>query len=171
MDPFFADAVEEARLNFNTGAVPIGSVLVWEDTVIGRGRNRRHAGNAILHAEIDCLQDAGRLRAEEYRKCTLYSTLSPCPMCTGAALLFKIPRLIVGESITFQGPQTLLEESGVQVEVLQDRECIEMMAAFMEDNIEMWAEDIAVSPEEVVAEVERIRTYLGEQDPTEDKDL
>ena len=166
MDSFFPAAVEQARLNFDAGAVPIGSVLVCDEKIIGRGRNRRHAGNAILHAEIDCLQDAGRLPAKTYRRSTLYSTLSPCPMCTGASLLFKIPHVVVGESVTFEGPQAFLEDTGVRVEVLQDRECIEMMASFMEANVELWAEDIAVSPAEVLAEIERIKTYLALKDAT-----
>ena len=162
MDDFFPAAVEQARINFNAGAVPIGSVLVCDGKIIGRGRNRRHAGNAILHAEIDCLQDAGRLSADVYQRCTLYSTLSPCPMCSGAVLLFKIPRVIVGENVTFQGPQSLLEANDVTAQLLQDRECIEMMIAFMEANVELWAEDIAVSPAEVRSEIERIREHLAD---------
>ena len=161
MDKFFSAAVEQARRNFNAGAVPIGSLLVCDGKIIGHGRNRRHAGNAILHAEIDCLQDAGRLSADVYQRCTLYSTLSPCPMCSGAALLFKIPHVIVGESVTFQGPQALLEANDVRVEVLQNRECIEMMVTFMAANVELWAEDIAVSPEEVRREIERIEQHLA----------
>ena len=160
MDEFFSAAVEQARINFQAGAVPIGSVLVCEGKIIGRGRNRRHAGNAILHAEIDCLQDAGRLAADVYARSTLYSTLSPCDMCSGATLLFKIPRVVVGEDVTFQGPQSLLESSGVAVKLLQDRECIEMMVAFMEANVALWAEDIAVSSEEVVREISRIKSQL-----------
>ncbi len=165
MDSHFAAAVEQARMNFDAGAVPIGSVLVVDGEIIGRGRNRRHAGNAILHAEIDCLQDAGRLPADVYRRATLYSTLSPCPMCSGAALLFKIPRLVVGECLTFCGPQELLAEGGVEVQVLDDRECIEMMAAFMEQNIELWAEDIAVEMDFVRREILRIRSHLASQRP------
>lgn len=160
MDDFFPAAAEQARTNFQAGAVPIGSVLVCDGKIIGRGRNRRHAGNAILHAEIDCLQDAGRLTADVYRRSTLYSTLSPCPMCSGATLLFKIPRVEVGENVTFQGPQKLLEQNGVAVNVRQDRECIEMMVAFMEANVELWAEDIAVSPNDVLAEIARIKAHL-----------
>jgi len=166
MDEFFAAAVEQARVNFEAGAVPIGSVLVFEGAIIGRGRNRRHAGSAILHAEIDCLQDAGRRSADVYRRSTLYSTLSPCPMCSGAVLLFKIPRVVVGENVTFAGPQKLLEDAGVAVEVLQDRECIEMMVAFMEAHVELWAEDIAVSAEDVVAEIDRIKRFLQGQSAT-----
>lgn len=161
MDAFFAAAVEQARMNFEAGAVPIGSVLVVDGEIVGRGRNRRHAGNAVLHAEIDCLQDAGRLPADVYGRSTLYSTLSPCPMCSGATLLFKIPRVVVGENLTFRGPQELLQASGVDVQVLNDRECIEMMVAFMEQNIELWAEDIAVTPQLVQSEIKRIRLHLN----------
>ena len=164
MDDFFPAAVEQARTNFSAGAVPIGSVLVCDGKIIGRGRNRRHAGNAILHAEIDCLQDGGRLTADVYRRSTLYSTLSPCPMCSGATLLFKIPRVEVGESITFQGPQALLEQNGVEVNVRQDDECIEMMVAFMEGNVELWAEDIAVTADDVLAEIAGIKDYLAAGD-------
>ena len=149
------------------GGIPIGSVLVLDNEIVGRGHNRRvQKGSAILHAEMDCLENAGRLSGRDYRQSVIYSTLSPCPMCTGAALLFKIPRVVVGESVTFCGPQQQLEESGVTVDVLQDRECIEMMSAFMEAHVELWAEDIAVTPQDVMDELARVKHYLTDHPVT-----
>lgn len=160
MDEFMQAAIEQARINFESSAVPIGSALVVDGRIVGRGRNRRHAGSAILHAEIDCLQDAGRLAAEVYRRSTLYSTLSPCHMCSGATLLFKIPQVVVGENITFCGPQDLLQANHVDVTVVNATECIEMMVAFIERNIELWAEDIGESAEHVQREIGRIKSEV-----------
>src|SRR5229473_1258837 len=135
MDAFLAAAVEEARKGLATGGIPIGSVLVCDGKIIGRGHNQRvQHGSVIHHAEMNCLENAGRLKAEVYQRCTLYSTLSPCPMCSGAALLYKIPRIVIGENVTFKGPEEYLRSQGVQLEVLQEPECIEMMRAFIRAN-------------------------------------
>src|SRR5215468_463580 len=124
MDQFLAAAIEEAKNGLAGGGIPIGSVLVCDGKIIGRGHNQRvQHGSVIHHAEMNCLENAGRLRASVYQRCTLYSTLSPCPMCSGAALLYKIPRIIVGENFTFQGPEDYLRSSGVTLEVLQDPTC------------------------------------------------
>ena len=144
-DPFLAAAVEEARRGLAEGGIPIGSVLVLDGEIIGRGHNRRvQQGSAILHAEMDCLENAGRLAAIDYRRSTLYSTLSPCDMCSGAALLYDIPRIVVGENQTFQGPEDYVRNRGVQLEIVNDPQCIELMAAFIAGNPELWNEDIGV---------------------------
>lgn len=143
-DPFLAAAVAEARAGLAEGGIPIGSVLVHQGKIIGRGRNQRVQQNdPILHAEMHCLQNAGRLPASVYRECILYSTLSPCPMCSGTALLFNIPHIIVGENLNFSGPEIYVRSQGVRVEVLQDPECIEMMRDFIANNPTLWNEDIA----------------------------
>jgi cytosine deaminase len=143
MDEFMKVAIEEARKGLAEGGIPIGSVLVIDGKIVGRGHNQRmQKGSSVLHAEMDCLENAGRLTAKEYRKSVLYSTLSPCDMCSGAVLLYKIPKVIVGENITFQGPEEYLRERGVDVKVLNDSECIEIMKKFIEENPSLWDEDI-----------------------------
>ena len=136
-------ALDEAKKGLSAGGIPIGSVLVHEGKIIGRGHNRRvQEGSVIHHAEMNCLEQAGRLPASVYRQCTLYSTLSPCPMCSGAALLYGIPRVVVGENVTFQGPEAYVRSHGVDVTVLQDPECIAMMEEFIRTQPTLWNEDI-----------------------------
>ncbi|QSZ67301.1 nucleoside deaminase [Methanofollis aquaemaris] len=143
MDEFMQAAIEEARKGLNEGGIPIGSVLVIDGTIVGRGHNRRvQKGSAILHAEMDCLENAGRLKPGDYRRAALYSTLSPCDMCSGAVLLYKIPRVVIGENRTFQGPEEYLRSRGVEVVVLDDEECVRMMSEFIAENPEVWDEDI-----------------------------
>ena len=135
----------QARKSLSEGGIPIGSVLVHEDKVIGQGHNCRvQSGSAIDHGEMNCLRQAGRLPASVYRRSTLYSTLSPCPMCSGAIVLYKIPRVVVGENRTFLGAEEYLRQNGVAVEVLQDEECIRLMTDFIRRNPELWNEDIGV---------------------------
>jgi cytosine deaminase len=136
-------AIDEARLGLAEGGIPIGSVLVLDGKIIGRGHNRRvQNGSVIHHAEMNCLENAGRLPAEVYRQCVLYSTLSPCPMCSGAVLLYGIPRVVVGENRTFQGPEEYVRSQGVVVEVRQNEECIHLMEDFIKIYPELWNEDI-----------------------------
>jgi cytosine deaminase len=136
-------AIEEARQGVSEGGIPIGSVLVIDDKVVGRGHNRRvQKGSAILHAEMDCLENAGRLSPAEYRRSVLYSTLSPCDMCSGTALLYRIPRIIVGENRTFQGPESYVRSRGVQLEIVDDAECVKLMEDFIAARPELWNEDI-----------------------------
>ena len=143
MDEFLKAAVDEAKQGLAEGGIPIGSVLVVEGRIIGRGHNRRvQKGSAVLHAEMDCLENAGRLRADVLRRSTLYSTLSPCDMCSGAVLLYEIPRVVVGENTTFRGPEDYVRSRGVEVEVVNDPECIRMMEEFIRDRPELWNEDI-----------------------------
>jgi cytosine deaminase len=143
LDEFLKAAVDEAKQGLAEGGIPIGSVLVVEGRIIGRGHNRRvQKGSAVLHAEMDCLENAGRLRADVLRRSTLYSTLSPCDMCSGAVLLFEIPRVVVGENTTFRGPQYYLRSRGVEVEIVNDPECIRMMEEFIRARPELWNEDI-----------------------------
>jgi len=143
MKRFMAKAMVEAQIGLATGGIPIGSVLVIDGKIVGRGHNQRmQKGSAILHAEMDAIENAGRLSPSEYSKATLYSTLSPCDMCSGAALLYGIPVIIVGENKTFQGPEDYLRSRGVHVVVLQDERCIEMMEEFTKDNPGIWNEDI-----------------------------
>ncbi len=145
MDQFLAAAIEEAKKGLAAGGIPIGSVLVCDGKVIGRGHNQRvQHGSTIHHAEMNCLENAGRLTAKTYSRCTLYSTLSPCPMCSGAALLYKIPRIVVGENKTFQGPEDYVRSQGVKLEILQDAECIKLMEDFIKERPELWNEDIGV---------------------------
>ena len=143
MDPFLENAIEEAKKGLGEGGIPIGSVLVHEGKIIGRGHNQRvQRGSVIHHGEMNCLENAGRQSGAVYRQCTIYTTLSPCPMCTGAILLYGIPRVVVGENATFLGAEDSLRAAGVEVEVRQDAECIRMMREFIEKNPELWNEDI-----------------------------
>lgn len=136
-------ALEEARQGRAEGGIPIGSVLVIEGKVVGRGHNRRvQKGSAILHAEMDCLENAGRLRPADYRRAVLYSTLSPCDMCSGTALLYRVPRIVIGENRTFRGPEDYVRSRGVKLEILDDAECIELMRDFIAARPELWNEDI-----------------------------
>ena len=140
-------ALAEARQGLGEGGIPIGSVLVHDDAIIGRGHNRRiQQGSAVLHAELDALENAGRLTAKVYRECVLYTTLSPCAMCSGAILLYQIPRVVIGENTTFTGEEALLRSRGVQLQVLQDPECIGLMRGFIAARPEVWNEDIGASP-------------------------
>jgi cytosine deaminase len=142
-DVFLDASIAEARKSRDEGGIPIGSVLVVDGEIAGRGHNQRvQRGSVVLHAEMDCLENAGRMTAETYRRATIYSTLSPCAMCTGAILLYGIPRLVVGESQTFQGPQHLLEEAGVEVVLVNDEHCINMMLEFIAAEPALWNEDI-----------------------------
>ena len=144
-DEFLAAAIEEARQGLSEGGIPIGSVLVLDDQVIGRGHNRRvQKGSPILHAEMDCFENAGRLRAADYRRCVLYSTLSPCDMCSGTSLLYEIPKIVIGENVTFRGPEDYLRSRGVELDIRNDQECIEMMREFIAARPELWNEDIGV---------------------------
>ncbi len=144
-DIFMDAAYEEALKGLSEGGIPIGSVLALDGKIAGRGHNRRvQEGSAILHAEMDALESAGRLKASEYARCVLYTTLSPCPMCSGAALLYKIPRIVIGENVNFMGEEELLRSRGVSVEVLQDSRCVELMASFVKARPELWNEDIGV---------------------------
>jgi creatinine deaminase len=143
MDEFMQAAIDEARQGLAEGGIPIGAVLVIDGNIVGRGHNRRvQKGSAVLHAEMDCLENAGRLRAGDYRRAVLYSTLSPCDMCSGAILLYKIPRLVIGENRTFQGPEDYLRSRGVELVILNDEECIKMMTDFIAAKPELWYEDI-----------------------------
>ena len=145
MDIFLRAAIEEAKQGLAEGGIPIGSVLVREGKIIGRGHNRRvQNGSVIHHAEMNCLENAGRLPAAVYSRCVLYTTLSPCPMCSGAILLYKIPRVVIGENVTFQGPELYLHAQGVTLEILNDLECIQMMRGFIKARPELWDEDIGV---------------------------
>ena len=136
-------AIEEAEQGIAEGGIPIGSVVVHDGAIVGRGHNRRvQEGSTILHGEMDALERAGRRSAAVYRECTLYTTLSPCPMCSGAILLYGIPRVVIGENRSFMGEEKLLTERGVQLTVLQDERCIELMRQFMEAHPKLWAEDI-----------------------------
>ncbi len=143
MDSFLQEAIAEARKGLAEGGIPIGSVLVLDGAIVGRGHNRRlQQGNPILHAEMDCLANAGRREAEEYRRMTIYSTLSPCEMCSGAILLYKIPVVIVGENRTFQGPEEYVRSRGVDVRVVDDPVCRQLMTDFIRDRPHDWCEDI-----------------------------
>lgn len=143
MDQFMRAAIEEARLGLQEGGIPIGSVLVHKGRIVGRGHNRRvQKGSAILHGEMDALENAGRLPASVYRESVLYTTLSPCDMCTGAILLYGIPKVVIGENRTFMGGEALLRSRGVELEVLQDEDCIELMRRFIAEKPELWNEDI-----------------------------
>jgi creatinine deaminase len=144
-DPFLTAAIEQARKSLSEGGIPIGSVLVHEGRIIGQGHNCRvQTGSPIDHGEMNCLRNAGRLSAKVYRACTIYSTLSPCAMCSGAIVLYKIPRVVVGENVNFQGSEEYMRNNGIDVEVVQDQECIEMMNGFIATHYELWNEDIGV---------------------------
>lgn len=143
MDPFMLAAIKEAETGLSEGGVPIGSVVVHSGQIVGRGHNRRvQSGSAILHAEMDALERTGRKPAAFYRECTLYTTLSPCSMCSGAIVLYKIPRVVIGENQSFLGEEKWLADHGVQLEVMQDIRCIELMREFMQKHPQLWAEDI-----------------------------
>jgi cytosine/creatinine deaminase len=143
MREFLQAAIEQAQIGLSAGGIPIGAVLVIDDVIVGRGHNRRvQQGSAILHAEMDCLENAGRLSAADYARATLYSTLSPCDMCSGAALLYKIPRIVIGENRTFQGPEDYVLSRGVTLVVLDDSECVRLMRAFIRRFPQLWHEDI-----------------------------
>lgn len=143
MDQFMQAAIDEAQQGVNEGGIPIGSVIVHNGKIIGRGHNRRvQQGSAILHGEMDAFENAGRQPAQVYRESILYTTLSPCPMCTGAILLYGIPKVIIGENQTFMGDEDLLRERGVKVEVLQDQRCVTLMQDFIANKPELWNEDI-----------------------------
>ena len=145
VDEFLQEALKEARQGLAEGGIPIGSVLVVDGRIVGRGHNRRvQKGSAVLHAEIDCLENVGRLKAADYRRAVLYSTLSPCDMCSGAALLYGIPKVVIGENRTFQGPEDYLRSRGVELVIVDDRECITLMEEFIAANPDLWNEDIGV---------------------------
>ncbi|EWH02562.1 nucleoside deaminase [Halomonas sp. BC04] len=143
MDKYMQAALDEARQGLAEGGIPIGSVLVYRGRILGRGHNRRvQSGSTVLHGEMDALENAGRQPASVYRDSVLYTTLSPCPMCSGAILLYGIPRVVVGENRTFLGEEALLRSRGVDVEVLQSQACIDMMSDFIEASPDLWNEDI-----------------------------
>jgi creatinine deaminase len=145
MDPFLNAAIEEAQAGLAEGGIPIGAVLVYDGSIIGRGHNRRvQQGSAVFHGEMDALERAGRQPASVYRKSIMYTTLSPCSMCTGAILLYGIPHVIVGENQTFMGDEVLLRSRGVRVDVVQDQMCIRMMREFIARHPDLWNEDIGV---------------------------
>src|ERR1041385_5699386 len=145
IDPFLQAAIAEARLGLEEGGIPIGSVIVYRGEIIGRGHNRRvQKGSAILHGEMDALENAGRRPASTYRECVLYTTLSPCSMCSGAILLYGIPRVVIGENRTFMGGEELLRSRGVALEVMQNPECIRLMEEFIRANPQLWNEDIGI---------------------------
>lgn len=147
-DQFMKEAILEAKKGLADGGIPIGSVLVVDGKIVGRGHNQRvQKGSCVLHAEMDCLENAGRLTAADYSRATIYSTLSPCPMCSGAILLYKIPHVIVGENVNFQGPEEYVRSQGVDVNVVDDKECIDMMADFISNQPHLWFEDIGLPTE------------------------
>jgi cytosine deaminase len=143
MNTFLLEAINEAKKSLSEGGIPIGAVLVLDGKIVGRGHNKRiQNSSAILHAEMDCLENAGRLTAHEYKRATLYSTLSPCDMCSGAVLLYGIKRVVIGENKTFIGPEKYVQSRGVTLEVINNNECITMMNAFIEKEPILWNEDI-----------------------------
>lgn len=143
MDQYLEAAIAEARKGLDAGGIPIGSVLVLDGEIVGRGHNQRvQKSSAVLHAEMDCLENAGRLTAVDYARATLYSTLSPCDMCSGAILLYKIPQVVIGENRTFRGPEDRLRARGVVLEIADNDECVQLMVDFIRDNPELWNEDI-----------------------------
>jgi len=145
---FMQAAVDEARKGLFDGGIPIGSVLVIDGEIVGRGHNQRvQRGNPILHAEMDCLANAGRLKPADYRRATLYSTLSPCDMCSGAILLYEIPRVVIGENRTFKGPEDYVRSRGVSLTILDSDDCVRIMAEFERDHAELWLEDIGETDE------------------------
>ena len=145
MDRFLNAAIDEARQGLDEGGIPIGSVIVHNGQIIGRGHNRRiQQGSTVLHGEMDALENAGRQAAAVYRECTLYTTLSPCAMCSGAILLYGIPRLVIGENTSFLGEEDLLRSRGVEVKVVQDQACVQLMQSFIAQHPVLWHEDIGV---------------------------
>jgi len=142
-DKFLQAALDEARQGLAEGGIPIGSVLVIDGQIVGRGHNRRvQNGSAILHAEMDAIENAGRLKAGDYRRAVLYSTLSPCDMCSGTALLYRIPKIVIGENQTFRGPEDYVRSRGVSVDVVDDADCVRLMQEFIQSRPELWNEDI-----------------------------
>lgn len=142
-DRFLEAAIDEARKGLEAGGIPIGSVLVIDNDIAGRGHNRRvQRGSAVLHAEMDCLENAGRLIAADYQRAVLYSTLSPCDMCSGAILLYKIPRVVIGENRTFRGPEDYVRSRGVELEIVDSEECYRLMQEFIRSHPRLWNEDI-----------------------------
>lgn len=145
MDKFMKAALDEAKKGLAEGGIPIGSVLVIDDEIVAAGHNQRvQRGSAILHAEMDCLEKAGRLSAADYQRATLYSTLSPCDMCSGTVLLYGIPRVVIGENTTFKGPEEYLRSRGVEITLLNSAECVALMEQFIADKPALWNEDIGV---------------------------
>ncbi len=143
MFQFMKSAIVEAKQGLDEGGIPIGSVLVIDGKIVGQGHNRRvQKGSSILHAEMDCLDNAGRLKASEYAKATIFTTLSPCDMCSGAILLYGIPNVVIGENRTFKGPEEYLQSRGVELTILDNDECTDLMTNFIRDNPELWNEDI-----------------------------
>src|ERR1700675_3186890 len=146
-DPFLQAAIEQARQSLSEGGIPIGSVLVHQGSIIGQGHNCRvQTGSPIDHGEMNCLRNAGRLSAKVYQECTIYTTLSPCPMCSGAIVLYKIPLVVVGENRTFLGAENYMRSHGIQVDVANDAECIRIMTEFISAKPKLWSEDIGVVP-------------------------
>ena len=142
-EEFLGMAIQEAEKGLAEGGIPIGSVLVIDGKIVGRGHNKRvQKGSVVLHAEMDCLENAGRLKAEDYRRSVIYSTLSPCDMCSGAILLYGIPAVVIGENRTFKGPEEYVKSRGVDVKVLDDQRCVDLMTTFIRENPEIWNEDI-----------------------------
>jgi len=145
MDDYLREAVGEAKRGLAEEGIPIGSVLVIDGVIVGRGHNRRvQKGSAVLHAEMDCLENAGRLKASDYRRSVLYSTLSPCDMCSGATLLYGIPKVVIGENRTFRGPEEYVRSRGVELVIADDPECRQLMERFIREHPELWNEDIGV---------------------------
>jgi cytosine/creatinine deaminase len=145
MDKYLKAAIEEAKEGMRAGGIPIGSVLVIDNQIVGRGHNQRvQKGSVVRHAEMDCLENAGRIKASDYRRATLYSTLSPCDMCSGAVLLYGIPKVVIGEHRTFRGPEAYLSSRGVEVVVVNNLECRQLMERFIKNNPVLWNEDIGV---------------------------
>ena len=143
MDTFLEAAINEAKKGMSEGGIPIGSVLVIDGQIVGRGHNKRvQNGSTVLHAEMDCLENAGRIKAVDYRRATLYSTLSPCDMCSGAVLLYGIPKVVIGENHTFCGPEDYVKSRGVEVVVVDNPQCRQLMETFIKNNPELWNEDI-----------------------------
>jgi cytosine deaminase len=144
-DPFFEEAINQAKIGLQEGGIPIGSVIVHENKILGAGHNKRvQEGSVVLHGEMDALENAGRQKAAVYEKSTLYTTLSPCPMCTGTIILYGISKVVIGENKTFMGEEDLLRSKGIEVVVLNDDECITMMAKFINENPQLWNEDIGI---------------------------
>jgi len=143
MDKFLQAAIDEAKQGKKNGGIPIGSVLVLDGKIVGRGHNQRvQKGSSVLHAEMDCLENSGRLKASDYQRATLYSTLSPCDMCSGAILLYGVPKVVIGENRTFQGPEAYLKSRGVELVIADNKECFQLMETFIEQNPMLWDEDI-----------------------------
>ncbi len=144
-DQFFEEAVNQAKIGLQEGGIPIGSVIVHDNKILGKGHNKRiQEGSVVLHGEMDALENAGRQKAAVYKESVLYTTLSPCPMCSGTIILYGIPKVVVGENKTFLGEEDLLRSKGVEVIVLNDEECIDMMTKFINDKPQLWNEDIGV---------------------------